>query len=119
MRTGTEAVHQISGLGVAATRAANRMEAEHERLEQLRALLVSRLRKEYAKVRINESPPDSQMPGTVSATFPGKSGIVANQNAGGHENRRGQCGKWAKYNRTPLCIHMRYIFVIFCEPVHG
>lgn len=75
MRTGTEAVHQISGLGIAAELAVDRMEAEHERLTQLRDLLVSRLRKAYPKVRINESPPGSQMPGTVSATFPGKSGI--------------------------------------------
>ncbi len=75
MRAGTEAAHQIAGLGVAAELAAERMESEHARLRTLRDVLISRLRKVYPDVRINESPPKNQMPGTVSATFPGKSGI--------------------------------------------
>jgi cysteine desulfurase len=75
LRTGTEAVHQIVGLGVAAELSAKRMESEHERLGKLRELLVAGLRRAYPDVRINECPATHQLPGTVSATFPGKSGI--------------------------------------------
>jgi len=75
MRTGTEAVHQISGLGIAAELAGKRMGSEHERLSHLRGLLIARLQEAYPEVRINECPTEQQLPGTVSATFPGKSGI--------------------------------------------
>jgi cysteine desulfurase len=75
MRTGTEAVHQICGLGVAAELAAKRMRSEHERLEQLRDALLSRLCDVYPDVQVNECPAEQQLPGTVSAAFPGKSGI--------------------------------------------
>lgn len=75
MRAGTEGVHQIAGLGKAAELAAKRMAAEQPRLRELRARMLEGLSKAYPDVRINEGPPESQMPGTVSATFPGKSGL--------------------------------------------
>ena len=75
MRAGTEAVHQIAGLGVAAELAAERMECEHARLHELRDVLISGLRKTFPAVHINECAQKNQMPGTVSATFSGKSGI--------------------------------------------
>ena len=75
MRGGTEGVHQIAGLGVAAELAAKRMNDVLRRQSELRTLLLERMRKVYPRVRINEAPPRRQMPGTVSATFPGKSGL--------------------------------------------
>jgi rhodanese-related sulfurtransferase len=75
MRAGTDAVHQIAGLGAAAGLAAARMEGEFRRLLRLREQLVQGLHRVYPAVRINEASPDRQMPGTVSATFPGKSGL--------------------------------------------
>ncbi len=74
LRAGTEGVHQIVGLGVAAARAAARMEDEHARLAALRPLLVEGLRRVFPAVVINEGPPGAQLPGTVNATFPGKDG---------------------------------------------
>jgi cysteine desulfurase len=78
MRGGTEGIHQIAGLGVAAELAVRKMTAEFARQQALRAQLIEGLRKVCPDARINEASqvaPPSQMPGTVSATFPGKSGL--------------------------------------------
>ncbi len=75
LRAGTEGVHQIAGLGAAADLAASRMHDEHERLTALRARLVDGIAAAYPGAQINEAPEASQLPGTVSATFPGKSGL--------------------------------------------
>jgi len=74
-RSGTEGTHQIAGLGAAAELAAGRMEDEFQRLTILRGRLVEGLRKLCPQVVINEAPAGSQMPGTVSATFPDVSGL--------------------------------------------
>jgi cysteine desulfurase len=75
LRGGTEGVHQIAGLGAAARLAAGRMAAEQPRLAGLRARIIAGLRRVFPAVGINEASADRQMPGTVSATFPGKSGL--------------------------------------------
>lgn len=75
MRAGTEGVHQIAGLGAAADLAAPRMHAEFARLTVLRTRIIEGMRQLHPAVEINEAPPGSQMPGTVNATFPGKSGL--------------------------------------------
>jgi len=75
MRAGTEGIHQIAGLGKAAELAAKRMTAGFTRMRELRARLVEGLSRVCPGVRINEAPSEHQMPGTVSATFPGKSGL--------------------------------------------
>lgn len=75
MRTGTEAVHQIVGLGVAAKLASQRMNSEWLRLKKLRQMIILGINKLYPKVRINESPGNWQMPGSINATFPGKNGL--------------------------------------------
>ena len=75
MRTGTEGVHQIVGLGAAAALAARRMGGEWDRLRELRRRAVEGLRRLYPQVRINESPEPWQMPGSINATFPDLSGL--------------------------------------------
>jgi len=75
MRTGTEGVHQIAGLGEAAKLASLRMDSEWQRLRHLRQVMIEGIRKLYPQVHINESPDGLQMPGTVNATFSGKSGL--------------------------------------------
>ena len=75
MRTGTEAVHQIVGLGAAADLAGRGMERHWRRLGRLRSMMIDGIRRLYPQVRINEAPEGSQMPGSVNATFPGKSGL--------------------------------------------
>jgi cysteine desulfurase len=75
MRAGTEGIHQIAGIGKAAELAAARMTAEHARLRGLRKQLTEGLSRVYPSVKINEADAEHQMPGTVSATFPGKSGL--------------------------------------------
>jgi rhodanese-related sulfurtransferase len=75
LRAGTEGTHQIAGLGAAAELAAGRMEREFERLAALRARLLEGLGRVCPGVVVNEAPAGSQMPGTVSATFPGVSGL--------------------------------------------
>ena len=75
LRGGTEGTHQIAGLGAAADLAAGRMDEEFRRLTGLRGLLLDGLRSVCPEVVINESPPDSQIPGTVSAMFPGTAGL--------------------------------------------
>ena len=75
LRAGTEGVHQIVGLGVAADLARGRMDREFTRLKQLRAQLLEGLRKLVPDIQINEAPVDRQMPGTINLTFPGREGI--------------------------------------------
>ena len=75
MRTGTEGVHQIVGLGAAADLAGRRMDLKWRRLGELRQIMIDGMRKLYPQVRINEAPEGWQMPGSVNATFPGKSGL--------------------------------------------
>ena len=75
MRTGTEGVHQIVGLGAAAELAGRRMDSQWRRLTGLRRMMIDGVRGLCPQVRINESPDGWQMPGSVSATFPGKSGL--------------------------------------------
>jgi len=75
MRTGTEGVHQIAGLGAAAELAACRMENEIKRLRKLRCQLIDGLQEIYPEVLINEAPEEHQLPGTVNATFPGREGL--------------------------------------------
>ena len=75
LRAGTEGVHQIIGLGAAADLARGRMEHELRRLWELRRQLLQGLRKIVPDIRVNEAPPDRQLPGTMNVTFPGKEGI--------------------------------------------
>ena len=74
-RSGTEGTHQIAGLGAAAQLAAGRMQDEFQRLTILRKHLIDGLRGLCPGVVVNEAPAGSQMPGTVSATFPDVSGL--------------------------------------------
>lgn len=74
LRAGTEGVHQIAGLGTAAGLRARRMAKESVRLAGLRERVVAGVRKRYPEVKINECT-GHQLPGTVSATFPGKDGL--------------------------------------------
>ena len=75
LRGGTEGVHQIVGLGVAAELTAKRMQHEFDRQRQLRKRLVDGVRRLYPKVEFNEAGEAHQLPGTVSATFPDMSGL--------------------------------------------
>jgi cysteine desulfurase len=75
LRAGTEGVPQLAGLGKAAELAAATMEHEFARLSGLRARFVAGLRKLKPDVRINEAPPEHQLPGSVNVTFPGVEGI--------------------------------------------
>jgi len=75
MRTGTEGVHQIVGLGTAADLAALRMDAQWRRLVELRRTMIDGMRRLCPDIHINQGPEDQQMPGSISATFPGKSGL--------------------------------------------
>ncbi len=75
LRAGTEGVPQLAGLGKAAELAADNMEREFVRLGRLRAQFVEGLRKLKPDVRINEAPPDHQLPGSVNVAFPGVEGI--------------------------------------------
>jgi cysteine desulfurase len=75
LRPGTEAVHQIVGLGAAARLAAGRMAQVWRRLAELRHEAVAGLRMLWPSVRINEAPSPWQLPGTISATFPGISAL--------------------------------------------
>lgn len=75
MRTGTEGVHQIVGLGAAARLAGRRMDSQRQRLGELRKMMIDGIGRLCPKVRINEAAEGWQMPGSVNATFPGKSGL--------------------------------------------
>jgi len=75
MRAGTEGVPQLAGLGRAAELAAATRESEFRRLRGLRARFADGLRKLKPDVRINEAPPEYQLPGSVNVTFPGVEGI--------------------------------------------
>lgn len=75
MRAGTEGVHQIAGLAAAVRLARLRMQKEHDRLLKLRATFIHDLSRAFPDVRINQAAPEHQLPGTISATFPGREGI--------------------------------------------
>ncbi|NLX59672.1 MAG: aminotransferase class V-fold PLP-dependent enzyme [Phycisphaerae bacterium] len=75
MRTGTKGVHQIVGLGTAADLAARRMDTQRQRLNRLRQMMIEGMRRFCPDVRINEAPGPWQLPGSINATFPGKSGL--------------------------------------------
>ncbi len=75
MRPGTEGVHQIVGLGAAAELASGRMERERVRMTELRQRLTDGIRSLCFEVKFNEADTAHQLPGTVSATFPGISGL--------------------------------------------
>jgi cysteine desulfurase len=72
LRTGTEAVHQIVGLGVAAELCAERMQEEFERLRALRADFLAGLRRVAPGAVVHEAPPEKQLPGTLNIAFPGE-----------------------------------------------
>lgn len=74
-RGGTEGVHQLAGLGVAARLAAEHMDATFRRLQELRPRLLAGIRHLWPEVRFNEAPAAHQLPSTVNATFPGKDGL--------------------------------------------
>ncbi|RCK81131.1 MAG: Cysteine desulfurase [Candidatus Ozemobacter sibiricus] len=74
-RAGTEGVHQLVGLGVAARLAGACRPTEFVRLRALRRRLVAGIRRLYPAAVINEAAPDHQLPGTINVTFPGKSGL--------------------------------------------
>ncbi len=75
VRAGTEGVHQIVGLGMAAKLAATRMDSEFKRMQELRAEFLQRLRTMVPDLRVNEAPADQQLPGSLNLTFPGREGI--------------------------------------------
>jgi cysteine desulfurase len=75
LRGGTEGVHQVAGLGAACRLSAGRMGSEQPRLAALRERMLAGLGRVFPEVRINAASADRQMPGTVSAEFPGKSGL--------------------------------------------
>lgn len=75
LRAGTEGVHQVAGLGAAAELAARTMEREFARLARLRRQFTQGLEKIKPDVRINEAPPEAQLPGSLNVTFPGVEGI--------------------------------------------
>lgn len=76
LRTGTEGVHQIAGLGAAAELAHQRMSAEFERMSELRAEFLAGLHERFPDAIVNEAPPGKQMPGTINLTFPGHEGLT-------------------------------------------
>lgn len=75
LRAGTEGVHQIAGLDAAVGLASERMDAELTRLGELRTRLIEGLRRSHPDARVNEAPPGRRLPGTVSVTFTGMSGL--------------------------------------------
>ena len=75
MRAGTEGVHQIVGLGAAAELASRRMDKEFARMTELRQRTTDDIRSFCPAVQFNEAKAAHQLPGTISATFPGMSGL--------------------------------------------
>jgi cysteine desulfurase len=75
LRAGTEGVHQIVGLGAAVELASRRMDREFIRMKQLRQRMTEGIRSLYSEVRFNEAEAAYQLPGTISATFLGMSGL--------------------------------------------
>ncbi len=75
LRAGTESVHQIAGLGAAAEYSRKVMNDEHGRMEDLRTRFVEGLRRIRPDARINEAPPESQLPGSLNITIPNVEGI--------------------------------------------
>lgn len=76
LRTGTEGVAQIVGLGVAAELAGDRMHRELERLWDVRREFLQALRKVCPNVIVHEAPDAHQLPGTLNLAFPGHEGIT-------------------------------------------
>lgn len=75
LRTGTEGVHQIVGLGAAAELRAARLKDDLQKLEKVRAEFLSALRAAIPSVVVHEAPPGFQLPGTLSLAFPGQEGL--------------------------------------------
>jgi cysteine desulfurase len=75
LRTGTEGVHQIVGLGAAAELCRARMSTEGDRLWALRDELLAGLRTIAPDLRVHEAPRAHQLPGTLNVAFPGRQGI--------------------------------------------
>ncbi|MBI5534882.1 MAG: aminotransferase class V-fold PLP-dependent enzyme [Deltaproteobacteria bacterium] len=75
LRPGTEAAHQIVGLGAAIDLAMRRMDDDSARLRRLRGKLIEGIRSVWPESRIHEAPEGSQVPGTVNVAFCGKEGI--------------------------------------------
>lgn len=74
-RAGTEGTHQIVGLGAACDLAAGRGREELERLRGLRETLIAGMRALHPELVINEAASEHQLPGTISASFSGRSGL--------------------------------------------
>ena len=74
-RAGTEGTHQIVGLGAACDLALTRGKAELDRLRELRERLIEGMRTLHPELIVNEAATEHQLPGTVSASFPGRSGL--------------------------------------------
>lgn len=76
LRTGTEGVAQLVGLGVAAELAKGRMKGEWTRLWDVRKEFLAALRKVCPDVIVHEAPEGKQLPGTMSLAFPGQEGLA-------------------------------------------
>ncbi len=75
-RAGTENVPAIAGFGVAAKLKAASMRAEFIRLERWRREFLDGLANIFPELAVNEAPAGSQLPGTLSLTFPGVSNLT-------------------------------------------
>ena len=75
LRAGTEGVHQLAGLGLAAELGFTRKDSEFSRLRRLRRRLIRGIRHIFPSAIIHEAAEQWQMPGTVNVAFPGKSGV--------------------------------------------
>lgn len=75
LRTGTEGVHQIVGLGAAAALAEEHRESELLRMRELRDEFLVLLRLAAPNVIVHEAPPHAQLPSTLSVAFPGVEGL--------------------------------------------
>lgn len=75
LRTGTEGVHQIVGLGVAAALAEEHRESEFFRMRELREEFLGLLREAVPNVIVHEAPQNAQLPATLSLAFPGIEGL--------------------------------------------
>jgi len=74
-RAGTEGIHQIVGLGTAVRLAKKKMQAELARLTKIRNRFLDKLRQFESNIIVNESDPETQLPGTINVTFPEYQGI--------------------------------------------
>lgn len=76
LRTGTEGVAQIVGLGAAVELAKKRMQHEFVRLTEIRGEFLSALHEVCPNVIVHEAPEGQQLPGTLSLAFPGHEGLA-------------------------------------------